>query len=65
VEIGRWFDSVTHPAAASAELAGYRERDCPTGEQAARGVINLPTQRRLAQAEINDIGRILLKAGAR
>lgn len=65
VEIGRWFESVTHPAAASPEAVGYRRGECPIGEQAARGVINLPTQRRLGPNEIEDVHRILLKAGAR
>jgi len=64
VEIGNWFESVTHPGSASRRHAGYEDGACPIGEAAAAHVVNLPTHRALRGRALEDVRRVLFRVCA-
>lgn len=58
---GTWFTSVLEESE-SPEVGGYESGSCPRAEQAARHLMNLPTHRRVTEADARMLARMLLKS---
>ncbi|MBO0807325.1 MAG: DegT/DnrJ/EryC1/StrS family aminotransferase, partial [Actinobacteria bacterium] len=58
---GTWFTSVLEEAA-DPRCAGYLPGSCPRAEEAARHLVNLPTHRRICQADAEEIARRVITA---
>lgn len=60
IELGDWFDAPLHPSSAPQEVFGYVEGSCPRADYLTRRLVNVPTHRRIDEAEADRIVRFLV-----
>jgi dTDP-4-amino-4,6-dideoxygalactose transaminase len=58
---GTWFTSVLEEAV-DPRCAGYVPGSCPRAEEASRHLLNLPTHRRVSEADAEEIARLVISA---
>ncbi len=53
--LGDWYATPIAPADSSEEAANYRPKTCPIAEKLGQGIVNLPTDPSLSQADLDRI----------
>lgn len=55
VRLGEWFNSPLHPIQGDLSPWGYRSGSCPVAEEAARELVNLPTDPDMSRGEVDRV----------
>ena len=55
VRLGEWFNSPLHPIQGDLSPWGYRSGGCPVAEEAARELVNLPTDPDMSRGEVDRV----------